>query len=149
MSTWTSFVKIWTVSNCVFNANFSAFWGLYHMLFALETIGVSEIIIWWLVFEKKPFQFWRKIWIWVVSYYNCTVFLCNNYLNFQCVETCCQNWIGWHLECQLVLDRIKRFFRLCSFNPWINHSVQEWIAIAILLSRTYFNFPHSYTMGKI
>ena len=29
------------------------------MLFALETIGVSEIIILWLIFEKKPFQFWR------------------------------------------------------------------------------------------
>ena len=23
-------------------------------------------MIWWLVFEKKPFQFWRKIWIQVV-----------------------------------------------------------------------------------
>ena len=41
MSTWTSFVKIWTVSNCKFNANFLTFLGLYHLLFALETI-------WWL-----------------------------------------------------------------------------------------------------
>ena len=40
LSTWTSFVKIWTVSNCEFNANFLTFWGLYHLLFALETIGV-------------------------------------------------------------------------------------------------------------
>ena len=23
-------------------------------------------MIWWLVFEKKPFQFWREIWIQVV-----------------------------------------------------------------------------------
>ena len=66
MSTWTSFVKIWTVSNCEFNANFLTFLGLYHMLFALETIGVTYIIIWWLIFEKKSFQFWREIWIWVV-----------------------------------------------------------------------------------
>ena len=66
MSTWTSFVKIWTVDNCEFNANFVIFLGFYHLLFALETIGVSWIIIWWLIFEKKPFQFWREIWIWIV-----------------------------------------------------------------------------------
>ena len=66
MSTRTSFVKIWTVSNCEFNANFLTFLSLYHLFFALETIGVSEITIWWLIFEKKPFQFWREIWIWVV-----------------------------------------------------------------------------------
>ena len=29
--------------------------------FALETIGDSQIIIWWLIFEKRSFQFWRKI----------------------------------------------------------------------------------------
>ena len=29
----------------------------------LDTIGVSEIIIWCLIFKKKPFQFLRKIWI--------------------------------------------------------------------------------------
>ena len=29
------------------------FLGLYHFLFGLETIGVSLIIIWWLMFEKK------------------------------------------------------------------------------------------------
>ena len=34
-------------------------------------------MIWWLAFEKKPFQFWRGIWIQVVviSYYSCTVTL--------------------------------------------------------------------------
>ena len=41
MSTWTSFVKIWTVSNCEFNATFLTSLGLYHLLFALETIEVS------------------------------------------------------------------------------------------------------------
>ena len=41
MSTWTLFVKIWTVSHCEFNANFLTFLGSYHLLFALETIGVS------------------------------------------------------------------------------------------------------------
>ena len=41
MSTSTSFVKIWTVSNCEFNANFLTFLGLCHLLFALETIEVS------------------------------------------------------------------------------------------------------------
>ena len=46
MSTWTSFVKIWTVSNCEFDANFLTFFGLYHLHFALKTIGVSWIIIW-------------------------------------------------------------------------------------------------------
>ena len=61
MSTWTSFVKIWTDSNCKFNANFLTFLMLYHLFFALESIGVSWIIIWWLIFEKKPFQFWRQI----------------------------------------------------------------------------------------
>ena len=33
MSTWTLFVKIWTVSNCKFNAIFFLFFGLYHLLF--------------------------------------------------------------------------------------------------------------------
>ena len=37
MSTWTSFVKIWTVSNYEFNTNFLTFLGLYYLLFALET----------------------------------------------------------------------------------------------------------------
>ena len=53
MTTWTSFVKIWTVNNCEFNANFLSFLGLYHLLFTLQTIGVSLIIIWWLnIWEK-------------------------------------------------------------------------------------------------
>ena len=66
MSTWTSFVKIWTVRNCEFDANFLTFLDLCHLLFALETIGVSWIIKWLLIFEKRAFQFWRKIWFWVV-----------------------------------------------------------------------------------
>ena len=32
----------WTASNCEFNANLVTFWGLCHLLFALETIGVSS-----------------------------------------------------------------------------------------------------------
>ena len=66
MSTWTYFVKIWTDSNCELNANFLTFLDLNHLCFALETIGVSQIVIWLLIFEKNPFQFWREIWIWVV-----------------------------------------------------------------------------------
>ena len=50
-------------SNFEFNANFLTFLGLYHLL--LDT-GASSIIIWWLIFEKKPLQFWREIWIQVV-----------------------------------------------------------------------------------
>ena len=38
MSNWTSFVKIWKVSNCEFNANFLTFLDLYHLLYDLETI---------------------------------------------------------------------------------------------------------------
>ena len=41
INTKTSFVKIWPVNYCEFNANFLTFLGLYHLLFALETIGVS------------------------------------------------------------------------------------------------------------
>ena len=44
MSTWTLFVKIWTVSNCEFNANILTFLSLYHLLFVLETIGVISIL---------------------------------------------------------------------------------------------------------
>ena len=33
--------KIWTASNCEFNANLLTFLGLCHLLFALDTIGVS------------------------------------------------------------------------------------------------------------
>ena len=33
------------------------FWNHITCLFSLETIGNSQIIIWWLIFEKRPFQF--------------------------------------------------------------------------------------------
>ena len=45
MSIWTSFVKFWTiVSDCEFDANFLTFLGLYHLLFALETIELLNTI---------------------------------------------------------------------------------------------------------
>ena len=47
-------------------ANFLFFWCLYGLVFYVETIGIRYIMIWWLAFEKKPFQFWREIWIQVV-----------------------------------------------------------------------------------
>ena len=34
--------------------------GLPHQLWA------RKWIIWWLIFQKKSFQFWREIWIWGV-----------------------------------------------------------------------------------
>ena len=34
--------------------------------FYLESIGVRLIMIWWLAFEKKTFQFWQEIWIQVL-----------------------------------------------------------------------------------
>jgi hypothetical protein len=36
------------------------------MVFDLETNGVSKIMLWGLVCEKKPFQFWREIQIQVL-----------------------------------------------------------------------------------
>ena len=36
------------------------------LVFYLETIGVSWIMIWWIAFEKKQFKFWWEIWIQVV-----------------------------------------------------------------------------------
>ena len=41
MSIWLSFVNIWTVCNCEFNANFLTFGGLYYLFFELETIEAS------------------------------------------------------------------------------------------------------------
>ena len=55
-------------------------------------IGGSKVIIWWLVFEKKPFQFWREIWIQVV------VIVLQLYLTFRVVsvlffhQICCSFW---------------------------------------------------------
>jgi hypothetical protein len=46
---------------------FLFFWCLYHLLFDLETIGIGYIIIWWLIFETKPNQFWQEIWIQVLD----------------------------------------------------------------------------------
>ena len=46
-------------------SKFLVFWCLYQLVFDLETIG----IIWWLIFEKKPFQFWQYIWIQVLNSY--------------------------------------------------------------------------------
>ena len=31
-----------------------------------KNVVISEIILWWLSFEKKPFQFWQDIWILVL-----------------------------------------------------------------------------------
>jgi hypothetical protein len=54
MSIWTSFVKVWTVCNCGLNANFLTFLDLNQLMLYLENIGVSWIIIWWLIFKEKP-----------------------------------------------------------------------------------------------
>ena len=51
---------------CKFKAFFHNFWCLFHILFDLNIIGVSYIIIWWLIFEKKSDQFWREVWIHVL-----------------------------------------------------------------------------------
>ena len=61
LSTSSLFVKIWSACSCKFKAYFWTFWALYHLLFDLETIGVNEIIIWWLILEKKPPQKSREI----------------------------------------------------------------------------------------
>ena len=53
-STSSSFGKIWSACSCEFKAYFWTFGALYNFLFDLETIGVNQIIIWWLVLEKKP-----------------------------------------------------------------------------------------------
>ena len=52
---WTSssFFKIWSACSGKFKAYFLTLWALYHLLFDLETSGVNQIIIWWLLFEKK------------------------------------------------------------------------------------------------
>ena len=50
-------LKIWWVCSHEFKSQFLFFWCLYHLLFYLETIGISSTIIWWLIFEKQPFQF--------------------------------------------------------------------------------------------
>jgi hypothetical protein len=66
IQTSSSFVKIWLVCIPESKANLLFFWHLYGLVFYLESIGVRYIMIWWLAFEKKPFQFWREIWIQVV-----------------------------------------------------------------------------------
>ena len=62
------FVKIWYVCIRESKAKFLYFWLLYGLVFDLETIEVSyvETMIWWLIFEKMPFLFWREIWIQVI-----------------------------------------------------------------------------------
>ena len=40
-STSSSFVKIWSACSCEFKTYFWTFWALYHLLFDLETIGVT------------------------------------------------------------------------------------------------------------
>ena len=53
-STSSSFVKICSACSYEFKAYFWTFGALYHLLFDLETIRVNQIIIWWLLLEKKP-----------------------------------------------------------------------------------------------
>ena len=52
MSTCTSFVKMWTVSNCEFNANW-LFWVYTTCFFSLETIGVKMF--------KFSNRFWKSV----------------------------------------------------------------------------------------
>ena len=64
MSIWTSFVKIWKGCSSPVVVNLKQIsCRLYHLLFDLETIRVSQIIILRLILEKKLCQFWWEIWI--------------------------------------------------------------------------------------
>ena len=57
-------VKNWILCSCKFKVNLLIFLVFfYYLLFDLETIGISYIIIWWLIFWKKTNQFWQEIWI--------------------------------------------------------------------------------------
>ena len=71
-------------------------------VFFLEIIGISLMIIGWLIFEKKPFQFWREISIQVVV--NFTAVL------MPLVEIqCCRQLKSWNKCCSQ------------AFNPKIIH----------------------------
>ena len=99
----------------------SYFLGIYMAcFFYLETIGVREIMIWWLAFEKKPFQFWREIWIQVVAIL----------LQLYILKALLLNWFGfyitdpenhsaalWYYNCILP---IFYFFIWCLYSNWQN-----------------------------
>ena len=60
-------------------------------------------MIWWLAFEKKPFQFWREIWIQVViillQLYKNEVRFDHELSNCQCITRHTDNTVIWiHLK---------------------------------------------------
>ena len=65
MSIWSSFVLY--VRSHEFKVNLLLFWSLYRLIFVLETIPVSLIMLWWLIFEEKPIQFQWEFWVQVLA----------------------------------------------------------------------------------
>ena len=63
---------------------FLAYVWLVFFFFYLQTIGVRLIFIWWLSFEKKPFQFWHKTWIQVLVTLLLTILAVQAFLNLSC-----------------------------------------------------------------
>ena len=113
----------------------SYFFAFIWLVFYLETIGVSSIMIWWLAFEKKPFQSRREIWI-QLSYYSCTSILFKKQASLCPVQTGAVQKIldginalvmAWCEKQNLILK--SHFWSSQKLYSWSLLQSQKWIVI--------------------
>ena len=123
--------------NCEFNANFLILGGFNHLILYLQNIGVIQIIIWWLIFEKKlnkggKFEFTSIL----LNTMYCICWLCFTVLH-KCGHTKIARRKKWR--------RKKRWGRLLwgvtgytlDFLKWQFQHLTQW------LSRQYGGNPNS------
>ena len=88
---------------------------------------------WWLIFEKKPFQFWREIWICVIVILLYVTVITNKGL-------CFQKW--------LILKEIGVLKKVFSLQYWTKRGDLLWWTFLqlkrkfLLLSWTFWAFYH-------
>ena len=135
MSTCTLFVKIWTVSNFEFNANLLTFCGLYHLIFALKTIGVSKIIIWWLIFEEKQFQLWRETWIQVLVTYLITTVITHLFSKSSAISNTaeCSSSIFLPVYTKLAVELGKLYVKGTPISKVVPESIGTFLKVLCLL----------------
>ena len=117
MSTWTSFVELWTVCNCDFNANFLTFLDLYHLLVSLDCKNYCFHLYFAEISHFNfggKFEFRSKL-----SYYNC---ICSY---FKLIDTLCFYFTTVH--CHLSAGK-----HLCYW-PW-----PTWSSFPCVARHSYY-----------
>ena len=75
-------------------------------------------MIWWLRFEKMPFQFWREIWIWVVVillqlYVVVILWICSALTSVMFVSAWVKSRDSWVNSQQLISTDVEHHCNVC------------------------------------